>query len=190
MTAAVSARLTCGCPGELLLDDTRPCTDPATQEDLLCDWCRPRDCPTVDALHWYLGEWANVHHDTPTTNDATARTVKRRGLTPHMGKIRAEVNYATTDGGPRLARSVLYARSMNGQSINETEKPVGVLEPLIAYGCPPGGIVLDPFGGSASTAVAARNLGRRAVVIEKRESQCEKAAQRLAHAPLDFGAVS
>lgn len=41
--------LTCGCPGEVLLGHTKPCDSPATQEDLLCDWCRARDCPTVDA---------------------------------------------------------------------------------------------------------------------------------------------
>lgn len=142
------------------------------------------------ALHWYQGDWSAVHHDTPTTMDATARTVKRRGQTPHMGKIGSVVDYATTDGGPRLARSVLFARSMNGFAINETEKPVGLLEPLVSYGCPPGELVLDPFAGSCSTLIAARNLGRRAIGIEKRESQCEAAANRLAQSVFDFGVTS
>jgi site-specific DNA-methyltransferase (adenine-specific) len=136
------------------------------------------------ALHWYRGEWSTIHHETPVTHDATARVVKRRGRTEHTGRIGAETDYATVDGGPRLARSVIYARNMNGSAINETEKPTGVVEPLIAYGCPPGGLVVDLFAGSCSTLVSARNLGRRAVGFEMREDQCEKAARRLSQGVL------
>jgi site-specific DNA-methyltransferase (adenine-specific) len=76
------------------------------------------------------------------------------------------------------------------RAINETEKPTELLEPLISYACPPGGTVLDPFAGSCSTGVAARALGCKAVLIERREDQCEKAAKRLAQQILDFGEVS
>ena len=86
-------------------------------------------------------------------------------------------------------RSVIYGRSANGTAINETEKPIGLLEPLIHYGCPVGGLVLDLFAGSASTLVAARNTGRRAIGIEAREQQCEQAANRLSQGIL-FGQVA
>lgn len=143
------------------------------------------------ALHWYAATtpWADVYHKTPTTPDATPRTVRRKGRPAHTGNINASA-YQSFDGGPRLMRSVIYARSMHGSAINETEKPVGLLEPLIEYGCPPGGLVMDLFAGSASTLVAARNIGRRAIGIELREQQCEQAAQRLAAAPLDFNEVT
>lgn len=114
------------------------------------------------------------------------KSVRRNPPPTHTGEI-GSYNYV--DDGKRLMRSVIYAQSMQGKAINETEKPVGLLEPLIEYGCPPGGLVLDPFAGSASTLVAARNIGRRAIGVEKREDQCEKAAQRLAQATLDFGGV-
>ena len=86
--------------------------------------------------------------------------------------------------------SIIFARSMHGKAINETEKPVPLLEPLISYGCPPGGTVLDLFAGSGSTLAAARNLGRKGVGYELREEQAEATARRLSQGVLDFGEVT
>jgi site-specific DNA-methyltransferase (adenine-specific) len=140
------------------------------------------------ALHWYRGPWGSIYHETPTTNDARRKVVRRKEKPAHMGHVDAST-YTSEDGGPRLMTSIIPARSMHGRAINETEKPTGLLEPLLQYACPPGGLVLDPFAGSASTLVAARSTGRRAIGIELREAQCEKAANRLAQGSLFDGAV-
>lgn len=138
--------------------------------------------------HWYQGDWADTHHETPTTADATARTLRRKQKPTHTGAI-GRGAYASEDGGPRLMRSVIQVRSMHGRAEHPTEKPVGILQPLLDYACPPGGLVLDPFAGSGSTAVAARLSGRRAVLIEADERYCEVIARRLAQDVLPIGGV-
>lgn len=130
------------------------------------------------ALFWYRGPWEQQHQDTPRTaysgpdKHARARYDDRAA---HAGSIKA-ITYA--DDGTRLMRSVIKVKSVRG-GINETEKPLPLLEPLIHYACPPGGLVVDPMAGSCSVLEAARLMGRPAIGIELRESQCEAAARRL-----------
>jgi site-specific DNA-methyltransferase (adenine-specific) len=142
-------------------------------------------------LHWCRGDWATIQHETPRVPSGRpnrGRAVLGRNKPTHTGEIASR---GWEDDGSRLQASVVYAPSMHGTAVNETEKPRGVLEPLIAYGCPPGGLVLDPFAGSCSTLVAARATGRRAIGIEKREEQCDRAVQyRLSHGVLPFGEAS
>ena len=49
---------------------------------------------------------------------------------------------------------------------------------------PPGGLVVDCFAGSGTTGAVARKLGRRAILIEKREAQCRAIVERLAQGDL------
>ena len=57
--------------------------------------------------------------------------------------------------------------------------PPDLIEPCIKAGCPKGGTVLDPFGGSGTTGLVANNLGRNAILIELNEEYVEIAKKRL-----------
>lgn len=135
------------------------------------------------ALHWYKGAWGDLYRDVQTTPDATARAVRRKQRPAHTGHIEAS-SYVSEDGGPRLQRSVIPVRSCHGHAIHPTEKPLGILTPLILASCPPGGLVIDPFAGSASTLDAARRVGRRAIGIEANAEYVARAVDRFSQGVL------
>jgi DNA modification methylase len=56
--------------------------------------------------------------------------------------------------------------------------PPALIEPCIAAGCPVGGVVLDPFGGSGTTGRAAEALGRNWLLIELNENYAKLCAAR------------
>jgi len=67
-----------------------------------------------------------------------------------------------------------------GNKLHPTQKPVGIFTPLIEAFTKPGDVVLDPFAGSGSTLVAARDMDRRFIGIELDEAHHRTASLRLA----------
>jgi len=66
--------------------------------------------------------------------------------------------------------------------------PPALIEPCVLAGCPSGGVVLDPFGGSGTTAQVANKFGRKAVLIELNPEYCELIMKRNCQKTLFAGA--
>jgi site-specific DNA-methyltransferase (adenine-specific) len=88
--------------------------------------------------------------------------------------------------------SVWYVHEESGSYArheHESAKPVSLMQRIVSCLSDPGEIVLDPFAGSGSTLVAAKNLGRRAIGVELEERWCEVTARRLAQGVLPLEAA-
>lgn len=124
-----------------------------------------------------------VTANNPLTFDAVARKVKRKKSPTHMGQFK-ESTYESVDGGPRRARSVLQFRSMHNMAKHPTQKPDDLVRMLIETSSNPGDLVLDPFGGSGTTAVAALKTGRRAITTETLPEFVDLIRSRVEHEAL------
>lgn len=82
------------------------------------------------------------------------------------------------------ARHFAAYNSFSGQE-HPTQKPLDLME-WVVNRAPGTGTILDPFAGSGTTLVAAKNLGRKAVGIEIIERRCEIAARRCSQGVLEL----
>ena len=84
-----------------------------------------------------------------------------------------------------------YMRASEGTEFyHPTQKPVALIKWILSDKRFPTGVILDPYMGSGSTLVAAKEYGRHAIGIEIEERYCEIAAKRLAQEVLPMEAVS
>lgn len=79
-----------------------------------------------------------------------------------------------------------WAASTAGAS-HPTPKPVELYRAFIGAFSTVDDVVLDPFLGSGTTLRAAKDMGRRAIGIDREERWCEIAARRCSQEVLDFG---
>ncbi len=70
-------------------------------------------------------------------------------------------------------------RGEDGGKLHSTQKPEELLYRIIAISSKKGDLVLDPFGGTMTTAAAAKKLGRQYIMIERDETYCRIGRERV-----------
>jgi DNA modification methylase len=79
--------------------------------------------------------------------------------------------------------SVYRVQRLSGHHLEHpTQKPVPLMQKIIADYTREGDTVLDPFAGSGSTAIAAMKENRRCILIEKDTKYCQVIRNRVARA--------
>jgi site-specific DNA-methyltransferase (adenine-specific)/site-specific DNA-methyltransferase (cytosine-N4-specific) len=77
----------------------------------------------------------------------------------------------------------------NNRSEHSAVFPIGLCEQVIAAFCPPDGLVVDPFAGSASTLIAAQKMGRRSIGYEMLKKHFNYQAKRIVKETKSDGVV-
>jgi len=93
-----------------------------------------------------------------------------------------ESAYLLAKGNPQIPEYVIgdvLDWTYSGNKLHPTQKPLGILIPLIKSFSNFGDVVLDPFAGSGSTCVAAKAMGRNYVGIELDKKYHSLAVNRL-----------
>jgi site-specific DNA-methyltransferase (adenine-specific) len=101
----------------------------------------------------------------------------------------AELAWTNVSSLVRTFRLQWGGEARNGEGhYHPNQKPVGLLRSIIEAYSAPAEVIADPYAGSGSSLIAAREAGRRIIAVEIEEHYCETAARRLAQGVLVYDA--
>ena len=126
--------------------------------DNIKDYPKPKSLVTWVKNNWSMGD---LHHEHARQTE--------------VAFFYAGVNHTFPEGRPTDVIS--YARTAN--EFHPTEKPIGLMAQFIKWTA---GTILDPFMGSGTTGVAAIQLGRKFIGIEREPKYFDIACKRIEQA--------
>lgn len=114
---------------------------------------------------------------------------KNKGWTFNYSKVKAINPARQKDGSAKQMRDLWEMplvqgkerlRGSNGRALHPTQKPEEMLKRIVLASSRKGGIVLDPFMGSGTTACVAKKYGRQWIGMEQNKEYVTSARKRLA----------
>jgi DNA modification methylase len=162
-------------------------------------WAKPNSIPgrfgprTKDSYEYVyaFARGARPHFDLDAIRvpyKTTPEEIKRRKLDEN-GRRNTEAGFGRdrtktyTHGGADPGNVITVGQSYNqhyGPAGDHTAvMPEGLASFFIKACCPQGGVVIDPFAGSATTTVVARRLGRRAGGLELHQEHVDVGLARI-----------
>lgn len=138
-------------------------------------WRVPRPDHIRQLIIWDKGESPGMG-DTSLPWGPSHEDIYALGKTGHTGQRTGSV-----------IRVPGYAAGAADRPDHPTPKPIPLMEKLVGRTV---GTIADPFAGSGATLIAARNLGRPVIGVEKKEEYCDMIVRRLEQQVFDFGDLS
>ena len=142
-------------------------------------WGTQKNNPQAKDSMWGIGETNNGNNFTGDQGSAArffycakaSKSERNKGCEGLERKNNMRVN------APRKSEEQKHA-TVHGNN-HPTVKPIALMEYMIKLITPPGGTVLDPFMGSGSTGIAAKNLGCSFIGIDMTAEYVEIARARI-----------
>jgi len=145
-----------------------------------------RDRPT--SCHekiWLITKNKKYYYDAESIKEPVVTSVNTKSGCKFGGnKTTKELN-ATISGkkweysSTRNKRNVWTITTKPFKDAHFATFPKDLIEPCIKAGCPEGGVVLDPFGGSGTTGIVAALNNRNAILIELNQNYIDIANKRI-----------
>jgi len=169
-------------------------------------WFKPNAMPssvknrfTTDHEYlFFLAKSGDYYFDTDAVREphvTFSEKSKMMGGRNHFGKRGGTPEQGKNGGNPNLHTArwdqAFHPKGRNKRTVWEIPLskfpeahfavfPEQLIEPCILGGCPPNGLVLDPFLGSGTSAIVANRLGRHFIGIDCNKDYCEMAQRRIA----------
>jgi site-specific DNA-methyltransferase (adenine-specific)/modification methylase len=114
---------------------------------------------------------------------------KRCSVIPERNQSDCEIAWMNKYGAARIFRHMWDGMVRDSERdiprVHPTQKPEALMRWCIGF-APDAKTILDPFMGSGTTLVAAKNLNRKSIGIEIEPKYCEIAVKRLRQEVFDF----
>lgn len=139
-------------------------------------------CTKAHEYIFLLTKSAKYHYDHEAVKEPEV-CGRQRGPAEHPDKKSTNGNSGLgrrKSTGFRNRRSVWTVTTKPFKGAHFATFPPDLIEPCILAGCPEGGTVLDPFGGSGTTAGVALKHGRNAILCELNAEYSELVPSRVA----------
>ena len=138
---------------------------------------------------WYLRQDIIWHKPNPMPESVKDRCTKAHEYIFLLSKstkyyfdneaIKEDLAKSSNVSNKRNKRSVWTITTKPFKGAHFATFPMDLIEPCVLAGCPEGGTVLDPFGGSGTTGIVAVNNKRNAVLCELNQEYIDLAKKRI-----------
>jgi site-specific DNA-methyltransferase (adenine-specific) len=127
-----------------------------------------------------FGPPSATYNPQKTSGHRPGNYARRTTFTSNYGAQHESAPYGgQTDRYPRSVQHFDVVNNDSPDRVHPTQKPLPLIEYLVATYSNPGDLVLDFAAGSGTTGLACQNLGRRAILIEIDGESCAVARARI-----------